>query len=120
MAKHVEALNKEIKIRWPVAWLLLAGILVYIKSTGFGFTDFVAFLSALIFVVHPVLTQAVVWIPGRNDSLLAVFGLLSILCFIKYAEEGKLSQLLLHFLFLIISLLTKETAISIPLICIAY
>jgi tetratricopeptide (TPR) repeat protein len=205
MAKRIEAGNNEIKIRWPIAWIFLAGFLLYIKSTSFGFTDlddriliiefqpligkisnlpslfqrgvfnatqdyyyrpvlmlslmldaqvagvspkfyhfvnialhlisasllyllliklkikdFTAFFLALIFVVHPVLTQAVVWIPGRNDSLLAVFGLLSILFFIKYAEEGKPLQLFLHFFFLIISLLTKETAIAIPLVCITY
>jgi protein O-mannosyl-transferase len=205
MTGKIEGQNNEINIRWPLAWIFLAGFLLYIKSVGFGFTDlddriliieyqpligkisnlpslfkrgvfnetqdyyyrpvlmlslmldaqmagispkfyhFVnivlhlvsaglfyllliklklrktsAFLLALIFVVHPVLVQAIVWIPGRNDSLLAVFGLLSILYFIKYIEDKKVFHLLLHFFFLMISLLTKETAIGIPIICIVY
>jgi protein O-mannosyl-transferase len=205
MAKKVEAANNGIIIRWPIAWIVSAGLLSYIKSLGFGFTDLddkifiiefqplisklsnmlslfqrgvfnatqdyyyrpvlmlsfmldaqvagispkfyhfinillhlisaslfyllmiklnikniTAFVLAMIFIVHPVLTQAVVWIPGRNDSLLAVFGLLSILCLIRYSKEKNLLYLLLHFFFLMISLLTKETAIVIPLISATY
>ncbi|HNY03915.1 MAG TPA: hypothetical protein PKG48_15070, partial [Bacteroidales bacterium] len=32
-----------------------------------------SFLLSLLFAVHPVLTQAVAWIPGRNDLLLMIF-----------------------------------------------
>ena len=34
------------------------------------------FLIVLLFVVHPSITQAVAWVPGRNDSLLALFSVL--------------------------------------------
>jgi protein O-mannosyl-transferase len=99
---------------------LISASLFYLLLIKLKVKDLPAFLLALIFVVHPVLTQAVVWIPGRNDSLLAVFGLLSMLPFIRYSDEGKKLQLFLHFFFLIIALLTKETAIAVPLICLVY
>jgi len=75
-----------------------------------------SFLLALIFAVHPVLTQAVAWIPGRNDMLLMIFFLSSFILLIGYLEKPSAGPLLLHFLLLLAALFTKETAIIIPVI----
>ncbi|MCX6303933.1 MAG: tetratricopeptide repeat protein [Bacteroidetes bacterium] len=75
-----------------------------------------SFLLSLLFAVHPVLTQAVAWIPGRNDMLLMIFFLSSFILLFKYLEKPKPAILLLHFLFLLAALFTKETAIIIPVI----
>ena len=50
----------------------------------FGFHKKVSFWSTMIFCVHPAQTQAVAWIAGRNDSLLAVFILLCVLSLLQY------------------------------------
>ena len=42
-----------------------------------------AFFAALIFAVHPVNVEAVVWIAQRKDMLAFLFFLLSILCYLK-------------------------------------
>lgn len=47
----------------------------------------IAFILSLIFAVHPVLTNAVVWIAGRNDLLACLFSVLSFLYFIKYTAN---------------------------------
>ncbi len=70
-----------------------------------------AFLLALIYAVHPVISQAVAWVPGRNDTLLAVFSLPFFIHVINYAEEGKLSSLAWSVLFLLLAFFTKETAV---------
>jgi hypothetical protein len=75
-----------------------------------------AFLLSLLFSVHPVLTQAVVWIPGRNDMLLMIFFLSGFILFLNYLEKGKIYALILQTLFLVIALFTKETAVIIPAI----
>lgn len=79
-----------------------------------------SFFFSLIFAVHPVLVQAVAWIPGRNDTLLTLFILLSINFYVKYLAAEKISQKYLSIFFLAIfylcSLLTKETAIIFPFI----
>ncbi|MDP1623065.1 MAG: hypothetical protein Q8M08_12090 [Bacteroidales bacterium] len=75
-----------------------------------------SFLLSLLFAVHPVLTQAVAWIPGRNDMLLMIFFLSSFILLIKYLEKPAPYRLLFHFLFLQAALFTKETAIIIPVI----
>jgi protein O-mannosyl-transferase len=75
-----------------------------------------SFLLSLLFAVHPVLTQAVAWIPGRNDMLLMIFFLSSFILLIKYLDKSSPGILAMSFLFYLAALFTKETAIIIPVI----
>ncbi len=75
-----------------------------------------SFLLALIFAVHPVLTQAVAWIPGRNDMLLMIFFFSSFILFLRYLEKPGIPILLLQAFFVLVALFTKETAVIIPVI----
>ena len=79
-----------------------------------------AFCFSLLFAVHPVLTQAVAWIPGRTDTLLAVFVLLSFINMVSYIGNKNPVYLFLHWLFFIFALLTKEAAVSFALCCFLY
>src|SRR5205823_3912121 len=72
------------------------------------------------FTIHPALTQAVAWIPGRNDVLLAIVVLSSFAYFIKYLQTGKKLFFVLHGLLFFVGLLTKETTIALPLLCFLY
>jgi protein O-mannosyl-transferase len=73
-----------------------------------------AFLLALLFAVHPALTQAVSWIPGRNDTMLAVFCFSFMLATLAYLEKKKGTFLVLQFIFLLAAFFTKETTLFIP------
>ena len=79
-----------------------------------------ALVALLAFAVHPIATQAVVWIPGRNDTLLAVFLLLAVLAYMRMCETGKRSWLIGHWLAFTCALLAKETALIIPVIVLLY
>jgi len=68
----------------------------------------------------PVLTQAVAWIPGRNDTLLAFFALLSFISFLSFLEGRKWTQLAAHLLFLLLALLTKENAVFLCALCLFF
>ncbi len=86
-------------------------LLLYRLFTKLGIKAIHCFLLSLLFAVHPVLSQAVAWIPGRNDTLLAVFVLLFFLNSIAYTSTGKINNLLLLALFLLLAYFTKETAV---------
>jgi protein O-mannosyl-transferase len=73
--------------------------------------------GALVFCVHPMLASAVAWIPGRNDSLLAVFALGSWLLFLDVMARPSGPRLLGHLALYWLALLTKETAVALPLVC---
>jgi hypothetical protein len=79
-----------------------------------------AFSFALIFTVHPVLTETVAWIPGRNDSLLGVFALASFIYFLEYLERGRWGHYAGHILFFVLALFTKETAPAILVVALFY
>ena len=49
-----------------------------------GSPDMPALALALLFAVHPANVQAVAWIPGRNDTLMAALALVSIMAFLHY------------------------------------
>ncbi|HAD83116.1 MAG: hypothetical protein A2509_03905 [Candidatus Edwardsbacteria bacterium RIFOXYD12_FULL_50_11] len=99
---------------------LLACCLLYLFLKTIKTQKTAALAATLIFAIHPVLIQAVAWIPGRNDSLLAVFILLSSLGFLNYRRGGRFLWGLLHILCFFLALLTKETAILLPVLLILY
>ncbi|MFZ4631988.1 MAG: tetratricopeptide repeat protein [Patescibacteria group bacterium] len=79
-----------------------------------------AFFLSLIFLFHPVLTQAVAWLPGRNDSLVTIFILASFLCLLSFSLRPRPISLLGYSIFFFIALLTKETAIFFPFLVLIY
>lgn len=79
-----------------------------------------SFFLSLIFLVHPVLTQAVAWLPGRNDSLLAVFVLAAFLAFLNFLERPRPRSYLGYLLLFFCALLTKENAAVLPVLVIFY
>jgi len=78
------------------------------------------FLIVLLFAVHPSITQAVAWIPGRNDSLLTLFSVISFLFLHYYIDTKKLYCFLLYVLSFVCVLLIKETAILLPVFYVFY
>lgn len=86
-------------------------VLLFKVLTKLAVKEVHAFVLALVFAVHPVLSQAVSWIPGRNDTILALFSLSFFLQAIKYSNTGKAKNLGLSFLFLLLAYFTKETAV---------
>jgi hypothetical protein len=77
-------------------------------------------MLAVLHTVHPMLTQAVAWLPGRSDTLLTIFAISSFLAFIKFSEKPGLSNYSLHILFLFLALLSKESALGIIVLCFLY
>ena len=75
-----------------------------------------AFILTLFFSVHPALLNAVAWVPGRNDIMLCLFMLLSCNALLNYLNTKKIIFLIPHFIFYAFCLLTKESAILLPLI----
>ena len=96
------------------------GYLVFILFRKLKYSFDLSLLCALIFIVHPVLTSAVAWIPGRTDSLLGTFVLISFICFLNFIETKNILSLAGHLIFFLLGCLTKETAIVLPVICFLY
>lgn len=99
---------------------LSSTIMVYIVSSLIFNNRFFQFTAALLFLLHPIHSMSLFWISGRSDMLCALFYLLSFYYFLKYYQEKRISCYILHVLFFIFSLLSKEMAVSLPILIFAY
>ena len=72
---------------------------------------------AALFAVHPVQVESVAWISERKNLLSTFFGLLSMICYVKYArKENIILSYFLCMIFLILSLLSKPMLVTMPFI----
>lgn len=73
---------------------------------------FVAFVTAMLFLAHPIHTEAVSNIKGR-DEIMALLGSLGALYFaLRYAFKGQVSQLILAGICFFLGILSKENTIT--------
>lgn len=106
-----------------VAIHAISSLLFFIFLLKLKYEKNTALLISLIFTVHPLISPAVSWISGRNDTLLALFMLFSFIAYINFHENKKSTRWLsfgLHILTFIIALFTKEVAAALPLMILLY
>ena len=103
------------------------GILIFLLLKRFDFgiskdrTLAVAFLTSLIFLIHPLQTEAITYISGRGDALVTMFMLLALLFFYKSETTGfSIRYSLFAMGFLVLGLLSRETAIIFPFLALAF
>lgn len=79
-----------------------------------------ALCAALLFVVHPIQTDSVAYISGQRDVLFTTWYLLGFWGFVRYRATQRLPYLGLAGLAYILGLMTKEMAITLPVVCAMY
>ena len=109
-----------------------AACLLLALALSWGAWRWAAVSAALVFAVHPVNVQTVAWVAGRNDLLLAVFGLLSLLGWIamtnavalpdrpKMARSAIALAAATHVIAFALALFSKETGIVFPLLAVLH
>jgi protein O-mannosyl-transferase len=110
----------------PVGWHA-ACVLCHVGATYlvFRFTEKltcdrgISFVAALLFGLHPAHIENVAWISGVTDPLMACFFLGSCLAFLRFLESRANLSLALSLAFFGLALLSKETAIVLPLLIFA-
>ena len=97
------------------------GILVYMMTALITGNAFITFIASLIFVIHPVQTESVTAICGRSNILFLIFYLSSFIFHIKNRRYGHSAlHYTLSVTLFIFSLLSKEMAVTLPLLFIWY
>jgi tetratricopeptide (TPR) repeat protein len=79
-------------------------------------TEWVAVVSAGIFAFHPQRIESVAWACERKDVLSMVFGLLTILAYVRYAERRTPVGYAAVVLLLALGLMAKPMLVSVPLL----
>ena len=92
--------------------------LVLLKGFNKDYLEPAAFVSALIFVVHPVHVESVSWVAGRTDVICGLFFFLAVICHVL--SMSRIWLLILTALSFSLALLSKEVAVSFPALVLVY
>lgn len=112
----VFGVNTKVYHLTNIILFILALYLMYVFMIKIKLNAIVLKFLILLVAVHPIFTSTVVWIPARNDTLLAIFIYGSLIFFINYLETKSTRNLILYLLFLALALFTKESSILIVFI----
>src|SRR6476659_3989583 len=93
-----------------VFWLLLT----------LGYQRLLSLLLALAFSLHPLFVPMVAWVPTRGDLLLTIFVIVSFILFIKSFRTNRPALVAWHGVTFFLALLSKETAVAVPPLCLFY
>lgn len=93
-------------------------------------SQLLAFVVALLFVSHPIQTQAVTYIVQRLTSLTSMFYLAAIVCYVRWrlpatdespeSSHGRIGWYLLALLSTLLAMKTKEIAVTLPVMILLY
>ena len=97
---------------------LLNGVLVLILVRQLSGSHFVAWITAALFLVHPVQIETVAWISSRKGLLSATFMLAALIIRLKPAVEAKHDGW--YVVWLAAALLSKALAVVVPAIVLGY
>lgn len=84
-----------------------------LRLLGCGLTP--AFTGALLFCLHPLRAEPVAWVTGRKDLLSTFFYLLAAGAYLRYRARSSCLRYLTALGLFGLSLLSKATAVSLPL-----
>jgi len=96
-------------------------LMVYLLTFLLCRRKYLSLFSSLLFASHPIQTEAVAWISGRNDVILTFFSLLTIIVYIRWQNLTGTRRVLTFIGFLSAFgcvLLTKESGIVLLLLII--
>jgi protein O-mannosyl-transferase len=94
--------------------LALTGIimLLFLRKHIFKSSSIAAFITALLFIIHPVHTEAVANIKSRDELLSWLFLLLTMYCSMNFLTKRNYWQLLFSLVFYFLGLMSKENGVS--------
>lgn len=111
---HLAGLDPAIYHLSNLLWHVLAAWLVFLLFSRLGAKRYLALGAALIFLAHPLQTEAVTYVSGRADPMAAVFTLAALLAYTVFRQKKRLVFLLLSLGAFVLSLLCKEQSIILP------
>ncbi|MBI2340885.1 MAG: tetratricopeptide repeat protein [Deltaproteobacteria bacterium] len=79
----------------------------------------IALATALLFIAHPVQTQAITYIVQRFASLMTLFYLLALVCYLKWRFGGRLFWYVASLTATVLAMKTKENSFTLPFMILA-
>ncbi|MFH1868378.1 MAG: tetratricopeptide repeat protein [Candidatus Omnitrophota bacterium] len=99
---------------------ILAALSIYWLINILYDNRLLSLFTSMLFVAHPMHTEAVTYISGRADPLAGIFLILCLIFYIKYINSNRKIFLILTLLSTSFALLSRENSIIIPVLLILY
>ncbi len=101
---------------------ILTSIIVYLLALEIIKTQWPSAVVGIVFALHPVHTEAVTWVVGRAEVMAGLFYFLAFLFYIKAGNSPsfKNRQFISSNIFYFLALLSKEIAVTLPILLFAY
>lgn len=93
----------------------LVGYLVFIVASMLGFSKIAAWIAMIFMLIHPLNSEAVVYVSGRRDLLAAFFSLSAIVCFLSFLNREKIWKFPIVIFFFVAALFSHEITAALPL-----
>jgi len=113
-----QELNPAVSHFLNVFFYALTGILIFVLLSKLllpvqdrKWLIAIPFVTALLFIAHPVHTEVVANIKGRDEIFALLFSFLALYFTLKFVDSGKKINLIWSFFSLFLGLLSKENAI---------
>lgn len=97
--------------------VVVAGYLLVLRITKSSAT---AFFSELLFAVHPILTESVVWISSMSYPAYSVFIILSLIFYNESRVRNNKYLLVPFFMSFVLALFSSEKALVLPFLIVIY
>ena len=94
--------------------------LIFILSRHMGLSLRASFVATMLFAIHPMHVESVVWVSERKDVLYAFFYMLSLVTYGRYVQNKNIRDYGLTLVFGFLSVLAKPMALSLPLVFFVY
>lgn len=103
---------------WNLILHVLNTALVFLFVFLLTNKNLIAFISSLLFALHPMHVESVAWAAERKDVLYAFFFLAALCSYIMISKEekSKMKWIVLTTLFFVLSLFSKGQAVVLPVI----
>jgi len=96
-------------------WLLERVLRLGIPGLDRALSLAISAFGALLFAVHPLRLESVVWISERKDVLSAAFWLLAVHAYLRYGVRPRLGRLAPVVLLMLLGLASKPMVVGLPL-----
>ena len=107
----------------PFGWHLInvlihaaVTLLVFLVSKEISEENRIAALTAVLFAVHPAHAESVAWVSGVTDPLMLLTLLPAFFFYLRFRKRDRKYLLAISIVFFFLALLTKETAIALPVV----
>ncbi|KAJ8675843.1 hypothetical protein QAD02_011629, partial [Eretmocerus hayati] len=104
--------------------LLHVGVcLLYFRTCLMFLPDLASFMSAMLFAVHPIHTEAVTGVVGRAETLSSLFYLAALVTYTKCCRSKRSTgwrSLIMSMFFVFTAMLCKEQGITATAVCVLY